>query len=78
MLRIVKMQLNIKNRLKTITPYVDKPNSSKDNIGEPLGKLLLILLFGALLYLVITGIPTIIIAFNMFIRVTTGLFNIQN
>lgn len=71
------MKINVKNRLKKNTPYVDQPNSFKDNIGETLGIFLLTFLFGVLLYLVITGIPTIIIAFNMFIQVTTGLFNIH-
>lgn len=71
------MLINIKDRLKRFAPYVDKPNSFNGNIGESLGIILLILFVGAFLYLVITGIPTIQIAFKMFIQSTANLFNIH-
>jgi hypothetical protein len=71
------MKINIKDRLKKIPLYIDKPNSFNENIGQTLGIIVLILFIGSLLYLLITGIPTIRIAFNIFLQTTAKLFNIH-
>ncbi len=72
------MFVNIKGRLRKFAPYVDRPNSSNENIGEVLGIIILILFMGAFLYLVITGIPTIRIALNMFLETSARFLNIRN
>jgi hypothetical protein len=63
--------------LKKNTPYDDKPNSFTGNIGETLGIIILILFVVAFLYLVITGIPTIRITFNIFLQSAIKSFNIH-
>jgi hypothetical protein len=70
------MLINFKDRLKRLPLYIDKPNSFKENIAETSGIIVIILVIGALLYLFITGIPTILIGFKIFIQMIAQFFSI--
>ena len=69
------MILNIKNRFRKIAPYKDRPNTFSENINQTIGTIVVILLVGAFLYLVITGLPTIKIVLNMYLQEIIKFFN---
>lgn len=71
------MPINIRDRLKKVTPYIDQPNTFNENIGETIGIIVLIIFIGSFLYLLVTGIPTIQIVLKTFVGSTTKLFSIN-
>ena len=68
------MFIKIRDQFRKFAPYIDKPNSFNENIGETLGIIILILFVGAFLYLVIDGFPSILKTLNFFLQAVEKLF----
>lgn len=58
--------------------YKDKPPSSREKLGELLGISVLVLVIGAFLYLIITGIPGIQTTFIVFVQTIANLFSLDS
>ena len=71
------MLMKIRDQVRRFAPYIDKPNSFNENIGETIGIIVLILFVGALLYLVIAGFPTILKLITSFLQAVGKVFNLN-